>query len=57
MKKCIRVQCFCGLGNQLFQYACGRAIQEKYGGIDALRSKCALLEKIYYNKLNKDIKI
>lgn len=28
----IRVKIFNGLGNQLFQYACGRAIQEKYGG-------------------------
>lgn len=28
----IIIKLFNGLGNQLFQYACGRAVQEKYGG-------------------------
>lgn len=28
----IRVKIFSGLGNQMFQYACARAIQEKFGG-------------------------
>ena len=28
----VRVKIFNGLGNQLFQYACGRAVQQKYKG-------------------------
>lgn len=28
----IQVKIFNGLGNQMFQYACARAVQEKYGG-------------------------
>lgn len=59
-KKMIRVKCFAGLGNQLFQYACGRAIKEKYGGelyIDISNFKKDKRDFELNNyKLNKDVK-
>lgn len=57
----IRVKIFNGLGNQLFQYACGRAMQEKYKGelyLDIADFKVNQRKYSLNNyKLNENIKI
>lgn len=57
----VRVKIFNGLGNQLFQYACGRAIQEKFGGELILDISDFEVNKRKYGlcnfKLNNAIKV
>ncbi len=56
----VRVKIFNGLGNQLFQYACGRAVQQKYKGEFYLDISDFTVNKRKYRlnqfKLNENVK-
>ncbi|MCI8471196.1 MAG: alpha-1,2-fucosyltransferase [Clostridia bacterium] len=56
----VRVKIFNGLGNQLFQYACGRAVQQKYKGEFYLDISDFTVNKRRYRlnqfKLNENVK-